>query len=198
MIPTLYTKEMCSGCNEIKQMLHEEHIKNYQEIRLTNDINILREAITKIRSMQRPGQFRELAILPIIEFENSAYNYDDIIKYWDLIQEEFRIATQHEENHKKIQLKIKKHQEYEPRALSLTSLASINTSMLRLTKSNNTEEQLMVIFENWSQKERAAFMTGTRLAKHNSAQQLNRFIEMITAMAETMDEHQNGYDEPLE
>jgi hypothetical protein len=171
----------------------------YKEIQLTSDrnntINLLKNAVTKMRMNGHCGSFNELAMMPILEFSEVAYNYDMLIK--NMPEIELRFESIESEKQRKL-LRIKKKIEYKQVALSPTSLASTNTSMLRLTKSNNNEEQLIVIFENWSQKERAAFFIGTRLAKHNSAKQLNMFIEMITTMAETMDEHENNYVEPLE
>lgn len=146
--------------------------------------DLLSTTVTKMRMNKKIGKFAELAILPIIETKDNAWNGDEI-KDTNIEEILKSLGVIEEKKQTKTKLKIKKITRSTRRDidLSVESLARINVTMIRLINGQDIRN----IMSSWTDDEKAAGMIMWRLAQHQNARTMEIFAEMLNDKAKTID-----------
>ncbi len=146
---------------------------------------LLSEPINKMRKRGKTGKFIDLAKLPIVETQKSAWNRDELNKMNKEELMKILEIVKKEQSEKRTKLRITKITKSTSSGidLSVKSLARINVTITRVINGQDINK----IMSNWSDEEKAAGIIMWRLAQHQNAITMEIFAEMLNDKAKTID-----------
>lgn len=191
MIPVLYTTPGCGGCKDVRILLKEDNINFDEEVinpkTVLSNLN-LRRAVTKLRAGGHIGKFQDLMILPIIEIEEYAYNYEDLMKDWPTIKKKIKSLEprpiQQKRTATELRTEVEKHKpkkKHDDPTLNMKEdiANKVQEYMEKFVVDNDYAHSIEELFGGFSDNEKFAFLIGVRISNHSTAIRIERLLETI-------------------